>query len=534
MSKNVVLINPPDVLGRPKRTFPNGYTNIGSILLEKGHKVRVLDGTIMHIDEYFSGLLGDIRQNETIFVGISAMTSQLPHAVKTARIIKEKYPNIPIVWGGVHPTLFPEEAIAEDFVDLVVIGEGEEIVPEIVEVFTGKRPGLNDVQGIMYKDENGASVFTGPRIPPDLNSMPLPKYDELFDVEQYVNRVWDVPKHRGKNQNVRMAPIVAGMGCPYRCTYCINTIVYRSGKYHAKCSYRGKSAARILDEIELLIKNYDIQYINFIDEIFFLDKSRLLKLLDGIESRQLKFSWSATVRADYFKDDYINDELAERMRSNGCLVLSIGTESGSQKILDFLKKDCSVEQAIKATELLNKHRIFVRHSFITGLPGEGHDDRLATVDLINKLIDIGPFTMISYPVIYRPMPGGPLYDECKKFGFKGPRKITDWTENIIDHGGGLIGDVLPWIGRDGKTKLTIYYLCEILGCESGSSISWWWRTTRYRALPFFLFNALRRIIFNIFQARRRFNFWYFPVEPHIYDFARKFRRFVVKRKIGGR
>lgn len=341
-SRNIILISPPMVttdwtprdIGTASPGLPIGLLSIGSILIENGYYVKILDGFLGKIDlaAELDQALKQTEEKRILFVGISAMTTQLPSAVKIANIIRENYPDLPIVWGGVHPTLFPEETCADPLVDVVVIGEGEYACLELAKAFSGSMP-LSDVKGIVYKDSNGKTVFTGSRPPINLNDLPFPRY-ELVNIDDYLFRSMISEENPGKGRTRKLLYLHTGMGCPYRCTFCINTTVYRDGKYYQKSLYRGKSAARILDEIQILIDRYGVEHVSFVDECFLVDRKRLFQLLEGIEERGLKFTWSTGGRAHYINDTYLSTDVLKRMRALGCVVLGFGAESGSQRILD--------------------------------------------------------------------------------------------------------------------------------------------------------------------------------------------------------
>ena len=513
--KTIILISPPPLTidWTPKKVLSGspgirmGLLSIGSVLYQQGYRVKILDGILSKKDLAFE--LNQINPQETLFVGISSMTAQLPSAVKAATIIREKHPSLPIVWGGVHATLFPEETGADSLVDVVVIGEGEYTCLELAEALSGQKE-INSIKGIVYKNSEGKTVFTGHRNHHDLDTLPFPNY-ELFHLDDYVYRAIIDRENIKSRKPGRMLSIHSGMGCPYTCTFCINTTVYRVGKYYTKSPYRGKSAARLLDEIEVLIEKYKADFIDFVDENFFVDKNRFFKFLDGIEDRKFKFSWFVSVRANYFNPNYLTNDVIARASTLGCVMMGIGAESGSQRILDSLKKGITVEQIEHAARMLNKHRVVSEFSFMIGLPYETSDDMLKTISFVKKLRKIGPYVGTQPPQLYRPIPGGELYNECVRLGFVAPKSIREWTAEKLQVSGYLDLDKLPWIKRDNKTTVIIRYVTNIL-----STIKFrWWLIDK--SSSFFIKKMALNFIGILFWLRERMNFWKLPIEYKFFE-----------------
>ena len=524
--KTIILISPPPLTidWTPKKVLSGspgirmGLLSIGSVLYQQGYRVKILDGILSKKDLAFE--LNQINPQETLFVGISSMTAQLPSAVKAATIIREKYPSLPIVWGGVHATLFPEETCSDSLVDVVVIGEGEYACLELTEALLGQKE-INSIKGIVYKNSEGKTVFTGNRNHHDLDTLPFPNY-ELFHLDDYVYRAIIDRENIKSRKPGRMLSIHSGMGCPYTCTFCINTTVYREGKYYTKSPYRGKSANRLLDEIEVLIEKYKVDFIDFVDENFFVDKNRFFKFLDGIEERKFKFSWFVSVRANYFNSNYLTNDVIARVSKLGCVMMGIGAESGSQRILDFLKKGITVEQIENAARILNKHRIVSEFSFMIGLPYETSDDTLKTISFVKKLRRIGPYVSTQSPQLYRPIPGGELYNECVKLGFVAPKNIREWTSEKLQASGYLDLDKLPWIQKDNKTILIIRYVTNIL---SAIKFRWWLID---KTSSFFIKKIALDFISVLFWLRERSDFWRFPIEYKCFEVLQ-----TIKKKLSG-
>ena len=531
-SNHVVLINPdfnttdwtPKPIGTRSSGVPMGLLSLGSVLLEKGYRVTILDGVLgkIHLGEELTKL----DPQDVLFVGLSTMTSQLPSAIKAADLVRRRFPTIPLIWGGAHPTLFPEQTCVDPEVDVVVIGEGEDTVIEVAEAFQGKRD-LSNIKGIVFKGEDGNTHFTGVRTPPDLNCLPAPRYEDLFDIEDYILRPRPVHGEPGKVRLTRTLDLHTGMGCPHRCTFCIDTVLYRPGKYYERSMYRGKTGQRTLDEIQMLIDKFGVEHVDFVDENFFVDKHRLFEYLDQIEARQMRFTWFASCRANYFNEGFVTEKVVAQMFRAGCLMIGTGGESGSERMLRFMKKDILVPQIINEAKLLSKYKILSEFSFIVGLPTETADEMLETIDLVKELRRIGPFVGAQTPQLYRPLPGGELFDECIKYGLEAPKGIRDWTTERLEGrpgslavagSGGSGVDELSWVPKDSKTVQVIRYTLKVLFVGK----SRWWLSDRSMttAITTLLIAALK----GLFRIRRKFDIWGCPVEWKIFGFFRFVRR----------
>ena len=234
----------------------------------------------------------------------------------------------------------------------------------------------------------------------------------------------------------------------------------------------------------------------------------------------MKFTWLVGARANYFNENYLTNDVIARASALGCVVIGIGAESGSQRILDFLKKGITVEQIEYAARILNKHHIVSEFSFMIGLPYETSDDMLKTISFVKKLRKIGPYVGTQSPQLYRPIPGGELFNECVKLGFVAPKNIREWTSEKLQASGYLDLDKLPWIKRDNKTVIIIRYVTNIL---SNIKFRWWLLD---KTPGFFIKKLTLNFIGVLFLLRERLDFWKFPLEYKCFEILQ-----IVKKKI---
>lgn len=338
---NIVLINPLQSFGRKvKNSLPWGCLALASYLEAKGLEVRLLDE---NIEQDFDTLLKEEIQ-ESPFLGLSLMTTQVKMGLRIIRLAKEINQSIKVVVGGVHPTLFPEQTLKYPLIDFVVCGEGEKTLYELLLADREGGP-FNEIYGLFYK-RNGMLMKNPPRA--------------LLGVDELPRLKWDILSPMVLENFKTKAQLLTGRGCHFKCTFCINSVTHNK--------WRGISANDILDEIEYFKKHFNPHEIYFRDENFFQNKERILELVKGLKNRRLKINWQATTRANYFNDKYINSDLMSYLVEAGCTKLRIGAESGSQRALNFLKKGITTSQIVQAAKVCAQHGIQCYFSFMVGYP----------------------------------------------------------------------------------------------------------------------------------------------------------------------
>lgn len=435
---------------------------IGTALSKAGYEVNILDANNMSESELYGELVWNLSQS--IAVGLSVMTAQIPSAINMSRFIKEEYPYMYKIWGGVHPSLYPEQVALSEYVDFVVKGEGEETAVELFDAIKNKEPRFDNLKGVLFKNPIGELVYGGDKQPMDINKLSYPQWGLLHDVEKY--GLMELSKRTGVG-----LPLLSSRGCPHRCSFCIGSV--------QKIKYRFRDASLVLEDIRKILES-GVNTISFWDEDFFANKKRLIEILDGIEKRGLKFRWFGTARADYFRPHHIDYELAMRLKQSGCQQLGIGVESGSQRVLDMIKKDITLEDSLRTAELLNKVGIDVSFSYMDGLPDEKPEEIENTIKFVAKINSYNNNYRTLGPFVYRPYAGSVLYNRCKELGMKEPETLEGWVDNpyIGDEIKKEDYDKFPWIQypMDKLVKLNFY------AWLSGLSIKYKWATKTLRKI----------------------------------------------------
>jgi radical SAM superfamily enzyme YgiQ (UPF0313 family) len=251
-------------------------------------------------------------------------------------------------------------------------------------------------------------------------------------------------------KKLTLTPAHTSRGCSHRCTFCINPILH--------CGWRGRDPKIVLDEVQDAAERFPGKKVRFWDENFFFSMKRSKEIIDGIMERGLDLEWETTVRADYFKPKKVDDELLPLMKKSGCYKLSFGAESGSQKILDMLKKDVTVDELVYSAQQCSRYDIIPEYSFMTGLPDELYEDTKMTIELMDRLRQASKRVEFIGPQPFRPYPGSPLYNRCLEFGWKAPDSLGKWSELMENQYNYLSPKNFPWI----KDPDTIEYLWPYL------------------------------------------------------------------------
>lgn len=397
---------------------------IATMLQHAGFEVTLIDGGY-HLD-YLDRLEDALKRHKikVCYVGMSVMTTQVPLALRAAQRVKQISPTTPVVWGGVHPSLFPEQTLASQDLDIVVINEGAVTAVSLAQTMTADGP-LSGVRGIGYKEPAGEMVFTDPALPEDINDLPFLNF-ELIEIDNYLSQEHqsvyqrEFPAFQGK---VKVLPLLTGLGCPFKCQFCINCILKRH--------YRYRDAQSIFAEIKRLMAAYDVNSFLFLDEDFFVNKKRAFNLLELVEKEGLRFNWRFWCRVDHFKEDYINPAFVKRLLNIGEVSFVMGAESGNQRILDKLDKGITIQQTLDSLCTLSQFKAMARYSFIVANEDETMAEIRNTLRFCTKLKKMGKYVDIA-PFAFRLYPGSPIFDRLTaSYNIKTPNKLEDWEEFIV-------------------------------------------------------------------------------------------------------
>ncbi len=386
--------------------YPVNLGYLASYLKKNCIECIVRDFEVERFSEH--EFLESIRKKSPQLIGFSCMTPHIKNGARLAKMIKDNFPDILTVVGGVHGSAIPEQTLSEfPQFDVVVCGEGEQTLVDLYHGCLNNR--LNQVAGIAYRIENGTDIrINAPRpMLKNLDDFPFPDRD-MIDIEKY-NRSHVSRGFSRKTRNI--AEIMCSRGCPYDCIFCASKVV------HSR-TVRFRSPENIIAEMEYLMDRYNIEHFSFLDDTFTLRKSVLKPVCEYMGIKGVSFD-------SYSRVNDIDEEKMDIMVSNGCKKISFGVESGSPKILKLLKKGITVEQAARAFCIARKAGLHtIEATFMIGChPDETLQDIEMTKNLIHKL---RPDIMALNITI--PYPGTEFNRILKE---RGILKSEDWDEFVL-------------------------------------------------------------------------------------------------------
>ena len=424
---NILLIKHPTThfknTAPPVSGIPLGLGYLAACLRRAGHNVQIYDAiveaheqrwgfwetkTTLRMGATWDEVKSSICKINPDVVGISCQyTSQALNAIKTAQIIKEVNRNIKVIVGGPHATVMPSAFLNKDnFVDYVVVGEGELTIVELLEHIDGRRD-IKTIKGLAYF-KDGEIVFNEERgFVENIDSIPLPAYD-LLDMERYF--YFNQKGKDGREAYIypgyeRSVSMITSRGCPFNCIFC--SIHLSMGH-----KFRAHSVGYVLEHIRFLKDKYRINHIHFEDDNLSFDIKRFKDILDGMISEKFNLTWDAPngVRADYINEDILN-----KCKLSGCTYLRIGVESANEYVSkEIIKKHLDLAKVIEVAKLAKKIGIDMEAFYIIGFPGEKIYQMRETIDFsIRQELKYGlyPYSMFTAT----PLLGTQLYNiACNK------------------------------------------------------------------------------------------------------------------------
>jgi anaerobic magnesium-protoporphyrin IX monomethyl ester cyclase len=365
------------------REYPLGVGYLGTILKQKGHEVSIFDQNAEEATD------AQFHQSVTRFqpdvIGFSVITPNYPVARKQIHALKLAFPEVPIIAGGIHASMFPEDLLS-DGADAVVLGEGELVISELVDCLTsGREP--EKVGGVVYKNLAGAVVRTA-------GWSQTSALDELPFVDR---SLYNLPRYTHHS-------ILASRGCPHHCAFCCN---YTGTIRNDGVSIRWHE--KVVDEMQHLRDNYGAREIFFADDIFLLRKSDITQFCRSCAGRNLGLRWIGQMRADR-----VDMAIATAMRQAGCQRIYFGVESGSEAVLKRAQKGMTKDQIRRGIRAAIDSGLRAKTGWIYGLPGSLEEQ----YESIDFMLELRPHEISIHQLI--PFPGTVYYKEPERFGIRIP------------------------------------------------------------------------------------------------------------------
>ncbi|NQT10534.1 MAG: cobalamin B12-binding domain-containing protein [Desulfobacteraceae bacterium] len=381
---------------------------LAAFIRKKGYSVAIIDANANGWSQEYTA--DKIVEYNPLLVGISAIGAN-PSASSTPKMpaiswllnnLYTKSSNIKTFLYGIHPSALPERTLKEEHVDFICRGECFYTVPKLLDALK-----CNDekykINGLWYR--NGDQIISNGwgKLVEDIDELPLIAWD-LLPMQLYLAHNWHCFKHLDKRQPY--AVIYTSLGCPYNCTYC-----NISALYDGKPRIRFRSPQKVIEEIDLLVREYNVKNIKILDELFVLKESRVLEFCDLIIERGYDLNiWA------YARVDTINEKLLKRLKQAGINWLCYGIESGSKVVRNGVHKGKFAQDAImRAIEMTKKAGINIIGNYMFGLP----DDDLATM---RETLDLAKDLNCEYANFYSTMayPGSLLYEKSIENGVEMP------------------------------------------------------------------------------------------------------------------
>ena len=426
----VLLINPPITtpLAEPHVLEPPlGLAYLAAVVEREGYEVRILDAfasgalNIKRDGEYVRAGLDDddiqryVREFAPQVVGISAaFTAVIRDSHHAARLVKEVDPQILTVFGGAHATVRPDEVLADENVDMVVKGEGEDTFLDIVRSL-GDRDRLLSLPGTVVKPDGGIVHNADRPYIEDLDSLPFPAY-HLLPMEVYLHKeLYHTTDWAMRPPRLNM---VTSRGCPGRCVFCSIHGIWGFG-------WRARSPQSVVDEVEWLKRQWNIGEVAFQDDNITLDRERMVSICDGLLERRLDVRWCTPNGVAIWT---LDEELIRKMRRSGCWRLSFGIESAWPETQKFIGKRVPLDKVDRIIRAANDSGMWTHGTFIIGFPFEPLESVEATIDYaVNSGLDFAHVYLAS------PYPGTRLYDIVTQEQLL-PEGVERWSVNMAEWG----------------------------------------------------------------------------------------------------
>lgn len=404
----ILLVNPPwfRLFGKSSPWSPLGLCYIAGVLEKNGFDVSIYNADAgvwvglpqpleiqknynLYLEilndvnhSFWKDIIDTIKEKSPEIVGISVKTATYHSALNISRLIKNHNPDIKVVWGGVHPTILPDEVIKNKEVDVVVRGEGEYSFLELVQNIDT----LDKIKGITFR-KNGNTIHNPDRpLIENLDEIPFPARHLIIGKEKAA------PETFGN--------IFATRGCPYNCIFCTISKIW-------KTRVRYRSPRNVVDEIKQIKKDFRTHHFSFEDDSFTINEKFVKSLCNLIIQEKLKIGWRVETRVDLVADDLIRV-----MKSAGCEEIAIGVESGDEGTLRKIKKGITLDQVRKANAILKKNKIaFIDTFFMVGFPWETEKEIQNTISFMKELNPRRALFSIATPYV-----GTELYQICDNMG----------------------------------------------------------------------------------------------------------------------
>jgi anaerobic magnesium-protoporphyrin IX monomethyl ester cyclase len=421
MSKKVVFFFPS--FASSEATAPLGILAVATLLLRNGYSVKLIDSTIT--PNYKQRVLEEVE--DALCLAISLVTGpMIRETAEIARAVKAWNPDFPVILGGWHPSLLPKQTLEAPFIDIIVRGQGEEALLDVVQHLEARTP-IDLIPGIGFK-RNGKLIFTTERPLKPITDSP-PKAYQIADFDAY-------ERHCGR----RWAMYISSLACPFNCSYCTNAGVY-GRKWNAL------PADQFVEETVDLSRRYGLEMLWIVDDNFLVDLDRAREIAEGLVRAGADFKWS--IQATTNLTSRLSIEELKLLRRSGLHQVCQGVDSGSPTILKLMNKSFQdFEQIYLCAARCLEAGIRPSFNMIFAHPGEGSKERRESVDFMMDICRRFPGAEF-WTNIFTPYPGSPIFEQAEELGIQVPTSFEGWADFFPRY------TVLPWLSGAEHKRLQV-------------------------------------------------------------------------------
>lgn len=486
----LVLFNPSPWENMPYFGLPLPLLAISALPHSKGYPITIV---VQDVDDDPERDVLEACKDAMLF-GITSLTGKMiDEGLKMAAKVRERFPTLPIVWGGTHPTIAPEQTIEHPLVDIVVAGQGESTFMELVEAIEHGTP-LDSVAGIFFK-RDGEIVKTACREVTDIDTLPPPPF-EILDMERFIMLHSAALDHHLSGG--RAVTYYTSYGCPFSCSFCSEPLT-------SNRRWFAKKPETVMRDLHTLVSKYKVDVVILEDPIYFVDTRRVRKISELMIEENLNIRWTGSSRLEAIKK--IDADTWEVLKKSGIMQIYIGVESASPTVLKAVGKKYTADDIVDVARILYEQGVTLSCSFIAGIPVDEpgrtfdsvlQEDLKLSSKTILRMAEVNPKAGIAV-CLYTPYPGSVAFDLSVKYGFKPPERLEDWRG--FNHSTNSVPWMLP------EQELLSKGLPIALKALRGKDAKRWRRSKAKGALMY-AYSVVTR-------ARFRAGYFGYPVEQRL-------------------
>ncbi len=399
------------------RDIPLSVIYAATESVKNGFNVKIVDLRFWSND--WKQAIDPIMKKGVRLVGISVMTGNpIKTSLSVSAYLKENYPSVPIVWGGPHPTTLPDETLENPLIDYLICDGGSKPLSELLRhIKFGDLP-LHDIVGLVFR-RDGLIVKNE-----------MPNTFERLDFHEIPYHLVDINGHKYNrlNSSELVFPLFMSAGCPFKCTFCVTPAMVKNYKGKPWIAY---DTSDVLDHVQYALDKYQPSRIQVLDDESFINLKTIREILNGYIERGYAKRLKIDFRGIRINDVYrMKDEDLQLLCDAGTEYMFIGLESGSNRMLEEMKKGITVDQVLEVNRRLSRFPQLKPHfNFFCGMPGETFESLVETKNVILQIVKDHPGAYLGHGGHWKPIPGsGAVTIAERDYGLKLPTSLLGWAE----------------------------------------------------------------------------------------------------------